>query len=56
MSDDKKARLQKYAEEIKQRMNTSVPTKHSTSPAKAAAYKQMLEIDLRKTQAKMEKL
>lgn len=51
--NDKKARLTKYAESLKQRLSASVPDRHAHRPE---GYKQMLEIDLRKTLARIEKL
>lgn len=47
------SRLQVYAEGIKQRLSGPVPPKHKDT---AAGWKQMLEIDLKKTLDTIERL
>lgn len=47
------ARLTTYAEALKQRLVGGVPEKHKDS---AAGFKQMLEIDLKKTLDTIERL
>lgn len=54
--NDKIMRLQVYENGLKQRLASSVPTKHARSETSKAAFKQMLEIDLKKTQAMINKL
>lgn len=50
MTLEKRLSLQSYANNLKQRLSAPVPTKHQN---KQEAYKQMLEIDLKKTLAKL---
>ena len=52
-SQDKIQRLQIYAASLKDRLARPVPAQHS---CRAAAFKQMLEIDLKKTLNKIEEL
>jgi uncharacterized protein with von Willebrand factor type A (vWA) domain len=52
-ANDKVNSLKAYAEKVKHLLNSDVPEKHAH---RAEAYKQMLEIDLRKTLAKIAKL
>lgn len=55
----KKARLIKYAESLKQRLSTLNLEESQHRPEaykEILSYKQMLEIDLRKTLARIEKL
>jgi hypothetical protein len=52
-TNEKKNKLIKYAESIKQRLSASIPQKHAN---RVQAYKQMLEIDLKKTLSRIEKL
>lgn len=52
MTNDKRTALLKYADHLKHRLSTTVPVKHQKDPA---AFKQMLEIDLKKTLARIEK-
>lgn len=56
MANDKLQRLQVYADSLKQRLASPVPARHSKSEADKAGFKQMLEIDLKKTQAQIDKL
>ncbi len=53
MADDKVQKLTKYAEHIKQRLNSAVPERHTHRPQ---VFKDMLKLDLKKTIAKIEKL
>ena len=53
MSKEKLISLKIYAEGLKERLKRPVPEKRAHQ---AAAFKQMLEIDLRKTLAKIEEL
>lgn len=46
-------RLEKYASDLKQRLSAAVPPRHQ---GQEAGYKQMLEIDLKKTQDTINKL
>lgn len=50
MTLEKRLSLHSYANNLKQRLPAPVPTKHQN---KQEAYKQMLEIDLKKTLAKL---
>jgi hypothetical protein len=52
MTNDKKAALIKYADDLKHRLSAPVPPKHQKDPT---AFKQMLEIDLRKTLSRIER-
>lgn len=45
--------LKVYANSLKQRLQSPIPEKHKHRPE---AFKQMLEIDLRKTLSRIEKL
>jgi len=54
--NDRIARLEVYAQKLKQRLASPVPPKHSESEGTKAGFKQMLEIDLTKTQATINKL
>lgn len=49
----KKTSLIKYSELLKQKLVASVPTKHEH---RIESYRQMLQIDLKKTLAKIETL
>lgn len=56
MAVDNKARIARlvtYAESLKQRLAGEIPLKHKKSPE---AFKQMIEIDLKKTLATIEAL
>lgn len=55
-TSDKIIGLTKYAEGLKRRLAGKVPPKHDKSDASRAAFKQMLEIDLKKTETQIEKL
>lgn len=46
-------RLETYVDGLKTRLSGKVPEKHKDSPE---SFKQMLEIDLKKTQAMLNKL
>ncbi len=46
-------RLQTYADNLKARLTGSVPEKHKNSPE---SFKQFIEIDLKKTLAKIQEL
>jgi len=46
-------RLQTYADNLKNRLSGPVPEKHKSSPE---GFKQMVEIDLKKTLAKIQEL
>jgi hypothetical protein len=52
MTNDKRNSLIKYAEYLKHRILAPIPIKHQKDPV---AFKQMLEIDLKKTLNKIEK-
>jgi hypothetical protein len=54
--NEKLNRLQAYADSIKQRLHGAIPEKHAKSEGSKAAFKQMLEIDLRKTMDQINKL
>lgn len=56
MSNDRVQRLQTYAEGLRTKLKSAVPKRHDTSDASRAGYKQMLEIDLKKTEATIAKL
>ena len=53
---DKLARLEVYAAGLKQRLTGPVPTKHAKSEGSKAAFKQMVSIDLEKTEAQISRL
>ena len=53
MANDKVARLQRYVEVLKQRLNGMVPEKHAHRPE---VFKDMIQRDIRKTQAQIDKL
>lgn len=50
---EKIARLQVYADALKARLTGGTPPKHKDSPEQ---FKQMIETDLRKTEAKIKEL
>ncbi len=54
--NDKLMRLQVYADGLKQRLASPIPARHAESEGSKAAFKQMLEIDLHKTQLQINKL
>lgn len=54
--NERVARLEKYVEGLKQRMSSPIPPKHDKSDGSRASFKQMLENDLKKTQATINKL
>lgn len=56
MANDKLQSLKTYAADLKQKLNGPVPTRHASSPARTAAWKQMLQIDLKKTEEKIARL
>jgi hypothetical protein len=51
--DERIARLEVYAANLKTRLTSPVPDKHKNSPE---SFKQMIETDLRKTLATIDKL
>ena len=53
MANDKVARLQKYVEFLKQRLNGAVPERHAHRPE---VFKEMIQLDLKKTQFQIDKL
>lgn len=53
MNDNKKQRLLKYVELLKQRLSSAIPEKHLHRPQ---VFKDMLQLDLKKTLARIEKL
>ncbi len=53
MSNDRLQRLKVYAENLEARLKGAVPAKHAKSPE---TFKQMIEIDLRKTRLMIESL
>ena len=46
-------RLKTYAENLRSRLTGGIPEKHKNSPE---GFKQMIEIDLKKTEAKIKEL
>lgn len=52
MTQDKRISLQAYVAQLQQRLSAPIPEKHKD---RVEAYKQMLEIDLKKTLAKLNK-
>lgn len=54
--NEKLNRLQTYLASLKQRLSGQVPSKHAKSPGSIEAFKQMLQIDIRKTEAQIKKL
>jgi hypothetical protein len=53
--EQKKVSLQRYAEFLKRRLASQIPDKYKTVSA-IEAFKQMLQIDLKKTLSKIETL
>lgn len=53
MANDRGASLTKYAENLKVRLAGKIPPRYEKNPE---AFRQMLEIDLRKTLLKIEQL
>jgi hypothetical protein len=53
MSKEKILSLKVYADSVKERLARPVPAKHAN---RVEAFKQMLEIDLKKTLARIEEL
>ena len=51
--NNRRERLTKYAAQLQYRIKADVPKRHISHPE---AFKQMLEIDLKKTLAKIEEL
>lgn len=51
--DQKKTSLNKYAQTLRQRLSSPVPPKHEH---RIQVYKDMLELDLKKTMRKIESL
>jgi hypothetical protein len=51
--NDKIQKLQIYAEKLKQRLSSTVPEKHKHRPE---IFKEILRIDLKKTEQRIEKL
>lgn len=54
--NEKLTRLQVYADGLKQRLASAIPPKHAKTEGSKAAFKQMLEIDLHKTQLQINKI
>lgn len=54
--NDRVQRLEKYTDGLKQRLSSPVPPRHAKSEGSKAAFLQMLQIDLKKTQATINKL
>ena len=50
MTNDKRRSLTKYAEGLKQRLSSPTPVKHAH---RENAYREMLRIDLRKTEKRL---
>jgi hypothetical protein len=51
--NDKKTRLTKYVETLRQRLSSTVPKKFEHRPQ---VFKDMISLDIRKTLAKIERL
>ena len=50
MAEDKLSRLEVYAASLKQRLAGPIPAKHASNDDSKAAFKRMIESDLKKTQ------